>query len=497
MTASDAPRSVDPVRPTRREVLQRSASSSLALAIAGASLSGGRAGFAQDAPAAPATRSPNERIRVAFVGVGSRGSHLMRSHGLWPDEELAEAGYETPPQALLPNVELATVCDVFQRHLDTSARTGAKYGMAPRTHRDWRRVIDDKDIDAVVIATPDVWHGPIAIAAMQAGKHVYVEKCMTQTVAEAKELRRLVKGSKQVLLVGHQNRHSSYHEIAARLVRDGVLGKITVVEGSCSRNSPEGAYAPHVPKDATPETISWDLFQPPRPSGEPLPDFRPSDLFGWRRFWRYGTGIAGDLLSHEIDSLNQIVGLGIPDRVSASGGVYVWKDGRETPDVYSVIHEHEDPGLTFTYNASLACSYDRKMLLLGRDATMVLGLELMVYVDALSRRYAPDLQAGRLRPNIPFIHFQGPMKDPKLRTSPTLAWAEGKGLTFTDVGGKVFDTSRLHVESFYRSIREGAEPACGVDQGFDVAIACHMGTESYRRGRPVRWDRAKEEIVEG
>jgi len=444
----------------------------------------------------PAIQDKNETIGIAFIGVGSRGSHLMRSHGFWPDSELKAAGYASPPQERIPGVAVRAVCDVYQRRLDEAVAACAKYGEHPAAHRDFRRVLDDKTVNAVLIATADVWHAPIAIAALQAGKDVYIEKCMTHSFGETKRLREVARASDRIVQVGHQNRHSTYHNLARSLVHDGVLGPVTVMQTAVARNTPSGAYLVDVPADATPERISWDLFVPPAPDGsrENVP-FEPAQLFTWRRFWRYSTGIAGDLMSHEIDAADQILGLGIPDFVTASGGVYTWRDGRETPDVYSVIHEHRSKGVTFTYNATLASSFERKTTILGRDATLVLGLELAVYPDVASQKYSASLGSGKMSPGQPFIHFEGPTRDPKLTTSPTLAWAEGKGLTFTEFGGKKYDVTRLHLEEFHRCMRERKAPVCGVEEGYRVAVACHMGTRSYREGRPMRWDSAKEEIV--
>lgn len=434
-------------------------------------------------------------IGVAFIGVGARGSHLLRTHGFWPDSELIKIGATKAPFDMIPNTDVRAICDVYKGHLVRAGATVEKYTKRlPRLTADWRDVIADKSIDAVYIATADVWHGPIAIAAVEAGKHVYVEKCMTQTVEEAKRLRDAARKSKSLVVqVGHQNRHNSYQQILAKLVKDGVLGKVSVIQTALGRNTPEGAYAlPILARiEADPEAIAWDSYIP---KGVEVP--RRSDrLFNWRKYWSFSTGISGDLLSHEVDAANMVLDLDIPDQVTASGGIYAHKDGRETPDVYSVIHDYRDRELSLTYNATLSNSFERKSLFLGSDATAVLGFDLNVYPDFGSTRYAAELASRKLNPDNPFIQFQGPAHDPRLKTSPTLAWADNKGLTFTVVNGKRYDVTRKAIEEFHENIQKNGKPLCGVDEGFKVAVACHMGTASYREKRPVRWDRESEKIV--
>ena len=473
---------------TRRAFLDRSVKLSAA-GFLGAKLVGAAA--AQDAAPAAGSASPNDKIGLAFIGLGGRGTTLLRTHGYWSQVMMDKGGFKKSPHPLMPDVSVRALCDVYQGRLDAARQVVAKYGEKPALHRDFRRVLDDPTVDAVYIATTDIWHAPIALAAIEAGKDVYVEKCMTQTIAEAKALRDRVRGSDRILQVGHQNRHSTYHEYAQRLVKDGVIGKVSVIQMSLGRNSAENAYVGYVPPDASPETISWDLFLPP---GLELP-FDPEKLFSWRKYYAFSTGIAGDLLSHEVDAANMVLGLDIPERVTSSGGIYSWKDGRDTPDVYSVVHEYPSRDVTFTYNATLANSFDRKTTICGSDGTIVLGLELKVYGEPTSERYAEQFAQQKMSPDRPFIEFQGPTRSPEMVTSPTVAWADGKGLTFTTVDNKLVDVTRLAIEEFRDSVRTREAPTCGVDQGFNAAVTCHLGTKSYRENRPVRWDREKEEAV--
>lgn len=435
--------------------------------------------------------SKGDAIRVAVVGLGNRGSHILRSHGYWPREELEKSGYGTAPQPPIRDAAVTMVCDVYEPRVAFTLDVLGKYGVRASGTTDWHEVIESSSVDAVIVATADLWHTPIAVGALQAGKDVYVEKCMSQSIDEAKALRTAVRRSKQVLQVGHQNRHNTYQKIAARLVKDGVLGHVGVLQASLGRNNPAGAYAAPLPSGVRESDVRWDRYLPPERSKEKDLD----KLFNWRRYWGFSTGIAGDLLSHDVDMANRVLELTIPDAVVASGGIYGWKDGRETPDTYSVVHEYTGASVQFLYNATLANSFERKTVLLGSDATLVMGFELHVYPDHGSSRYADELKSGKMNPYHPFISFEGPAASTKLVTSPTAAWADGKGLTFTDVEGQRKDVTRLALEEFYENVRTRRKPVCGVDEGFAVSVACDLGTRSYREGRRVRWDPVKEDAV--
>ena len=476
---------------TRRAFIDRSVKVSAA-GLLGAKLIGNA--FAQDAaPAAQDKKpvSPNDKLGLAFIGLGGRGATLIRTHGYWPDLRLKQGGFKEPPHKPMPDISVRALCDLYQGRLDGALQMVGHVGEKPALHRDYRRVLDDPTVDAVYIATSDVWHAPIAMAAIDAGKDVYVEKCMTLTIEEAKQLRDKVRDSGRILQVGHQNRHSTYHEYAQKLIKDGVIGNVSVIQMTLGRNSPLGAYVGVVPPDASKDTISWELFLRP---GVDLP-YDPEKLFSWRKYFAFSTGIAGDLLSHEADAANMVLGLDIPERVTAAGGIYSWKDGRDTPDVYSVVHDYPSRNLTFTYNATLSNAFDRKTTICGSDGTMILGEELIVYGEPTAARYAERFAENKMVADRPFIEFKGPAKSPQMVTSPTASWADGKGLTFTTVDNKLVDVTRLSIEEFRDNVRQRRRPICSVEEGFNSAVTCHLGTKSYLENRPVRWDREKEEAV--
>lgn len=449
----------------------------------------------QEKAAAPSV-SPNSKIQAALIGAGSRGYQLLRAHGFWPPLELAKAGISKPPYPVLDSVEVVAVCDVYLPNIQRALTCLEPFGRRARTVRDWREIVADPSIDCVVIATIDAWHAPIAIAALKAGKHVYVEKCMTHTFEQALELKKAVaENPNSILQVGHQNRHNTYHEIACRLIKNGTIGAVSSVEMGLCRQTKDGAYASATPRElaggGNDNVLAWDLFFPPGVDAKRVED----RWTNWRKYWDLSTGIAGDLMSHDVDALNLFVNPGIPDSVVASGGVYVWKDGRETPDVYSVIHEFPDHNLSMTYNCTFGSSQERKTRIYGRDGMLVVSFDLNVFPDYYSTRYAKDIASRKMRAEEAFIKFDGPAHDPKLKTSPSAAWADGKGLTFTMVGEKQADVTRLAIEEFYQNVRGKSSPRCGINEGFTVAATCHMGTMSLREGRKIRFDKKTERLV--
>ncbi|MDZ7265490.1 MAG: Gfo/Idh/MocA family oxidoreductase, partial [candidate division KSB1 bacterium] len=280
-------------------------------------------------PQAPAiiTSRPASLIRLGIIGNGGRGESLIRSAGIahpdWVEEQRKNAAQNKMHTTLRDwlaqddlNVVLTGVCDVFdvraERGLAASkneVRPGGASGPLPgaKRYRHYQDLLASPEIDAVIIATPDHWHAQMVIDAVAAGKHVYCEKCMTRTEEEALQMAAAVKNSRIVFQLGHQNRQLESHEKAKELIQKNILGKITLVETTTNRNSPDGAWYYNIHEQGSPQTIDWDLFQGPAPHKVP---FSLERFFRWRCWFDYGTGLAGDLLSHEFDAINQILELG-------------------------------------------------------------------------------------------------------------------------------------------------------------------------------------------
>jgi predicted dehydrogenase len=353
-------------------------------------------------------------------------------------------------------------------------------------------MLESKDIDAVIIATPDHWHAQMAIDAVNAGKHVYLEKCMTRTEEEVYALTDAVKGSGMVFQLGHQNPQQETFWRAKTIVDKNILGKITLVETTTNRNSPNGAWVYSIPKDASPQTIDWEQFQGPAPHKVP---FNLERFFRWRCWYDYGTGLSGDLFSHEFDAVNQILGMGIPQTVVSSGGIYFFKDGRDVPDLFQAVCEYPDRDLTLVYSATLANSRGRGRVFMGHDASMEVGNHLTVSADFNSTRFEEKIKGGQIDTSLPLISYRPGSKGIDTITSATEKYFATKGLMYTYRGGRHVDLTHLHVKEWIDCIRTGEKPSCDIDRGFEEAITCHMATKSYLEGRRVVWDPVEKQIV--
>lgn len=462
-------------------------------------------------PAYQPNPSEGKEIRLGIIGYGIRGKDLVTAagfaHPAFIDEWKAGAlenkqdkRYEDYLAQEGLNVRITGVCDIFDTYGRMAVEAGAnihregsdgKMGDAPRRFLNHLDLINSPEVDAVIIATPDHWHGPMAIAAAKAGKHVYVEKPLTWTVEETYEVRRAVKENNVVLQLGHQGRQNESYLKAKEVIRQGILGKISLIEVTTNRNDPNGAWVYPIHEDASAQTIDWAQFVGPSPWHE----FSLERFFRWRCWWEYSTGLSGDLLTHEYDAMNQILGLGIPASAVSSGGIYFFKDGRTVPDVLHTVFEYPERDLTLMYSATLASNRRRGRVLMGHDAVMELGSTMTVYADHGSTRYREKIDNGIIDPELPIFTYTPGLKNVDAITSPTEQYFAGRGLMYTYRGGKRVDTTYLHIREWLDCIRNGGQPSCNIDQAFEEAMTAHMGTLAYKENRRVFWDPVNERIV--
>jgi len=315
---------------------------------------------------------------------------------------------------------------------------------------------------------------------------------MTRTIEEAHAVYKAVTESEIVFQLGHQNRQIESHFKAKEIIDNGILGPITLVEMTTNRNSPSGAWQYTIDPEGSPETIDWEMFQKTAPNKVP---FDAERFFRWRKWYDYGTGLAGDLLSHEYDAVNQIMDLGIPSSAIASGGIYYFKDGRDVPDVFQVAFEYPNRDLTAIYSATLASGKKRGRLFMGHDAYMEVGRGLTVTPDSNSTRYRSKIDEGLLSTALPLFTYTTGSKQIDGVTSATAKYFAERGLLYSYRGGKRVSSTHLHIADWINCIRNGGEPQCNIERGFEEAISCHMATKSYLEGRKVVWDPIKREVV--
>lgn len=488
--------------------------------------------FRSDAAPYTSPSSDAKIIRLGIIGFGIRGEQLMQALGFaTPEyvENLIVQNKANPENTRYQDfmeqddlrVEVTAVCDIFDTYASKAINASAniyregingKLGPRPKRYLNYKDLLTAADVDAVVIASPDHWHGTMAMDALRAGKHVYLEKPMTWTVPETYELRRLVRENPTLVFqLGHQNRQIEAYERARQIIEKGLIGKVTLIETGTNRNDPNGAWVYPIHPDASPKTIDWEQFEgdPERikeymeymtSAGlakyigpESRDRFNLERFFRWRCWWDYSTGLSGDLLTHEYDAMNQIMNLGIPSSATSSGGVYYFKDGRTVPDVLHTTFEFKDKDMTMLYSATLANQFNRSRKIMGHDATMEVGNSLTVTVDQRSDQYRQQIDQGIIKPGEPFYTYLPGQSVDAVSTATERYFAE-RGLLYSFVGGQRYNTTFLHMKEWLDCIRTGNEPSCGIDQGFEEAITAHMGTRAYLEGRTMYWDSDKEEI---
>jgi predicted dehydrogenase len=372
----------------------------------------------------------NDRVRLGLIGPGDRGMQLAR-------------------EALqFPNTEIAGFADVYTRRLEEAKALAP----AARTYLDYRHLLEDRTVDAVLIATPQHLHAEHFVAALEAGKHVYQEKTMAFTVEDARRMRGAVeRAGQRVIQIGHQSCSSGQVEDAARIVSGGALGKITAVHAHMYRNTPHGKpqWTRPLYPDMTAENIVWPAFLGPAPK---VP-FEANRYANWRFFWDYSGGNFYENMCHQLAFWYRILGLRIPRSVTATGGIFLWKDGREVPDTMNVSMEHDEE-ILFSWDSGFG--NDRLGVgesVLGTDGTIERGQQI---------RYAPQ------KVNRPDAN---------------------------EIVGQTRTEPRAHMKNFLDAVRGQAEVNCPFDLGYRVSIACRMAVESYSRRRTVHWDPEREQIV--
>lgn len=484
-----------------------------------------------------AKMQPNgQQIRLGIIGCGIRGKQLLRAAGFATPQSLQDlidvakknskdTRYKDFKEQEDLNIVLAGVCDIFDTFAEQGIAAGSnvyregvggKLGPTPKRYRTYQEMLAASDIDAILIASPDHWHSTMAMEAAKAGKHVYVEKPLSWTVPETYMVRETIKQTGIVFQLGHQGRQVDSYNKAKEIIDKGLLGPISLIEVCTNRNDPNGAWVYNIDPTANEQTIDWKQFEGNEERVKEYMDYMtkynllkyvgPEErtkfslprFFRWRCWWDYSTGLSGDLLTHEYDAINQLLGVGIPHSATSSGGVYFFKDGRTVPDVLQTTFEFPDKNMTMLYSATLASNRNRGKVIMGHDASMEVGDTLTVKVDSASTRYKEKIDKGIIKPNVPFYTYVPGKSNVDAVTSATELYFAQRGLLYSYLGGKRYDTTFLHIREWLECIRDrNKKTSCGIDEAFQEAITAHMGTRAYLEGRTMYWDKDKEEIVRG
>ncbi|MEK7409751.1 MAG: Gfo/Idh/MocA family oxidoreductase [Acidobacteriota bacterium] len=402
----------------------------------------GAAGATLAAPAVLSAQGANERLNIGLIGGGGRGYYLL---------ERLYKGTQPPYQ-------VTWVCDAYEGRLARAKdRVQTMGGNAPQATKEYTEILADPAVDAVIIATPEHLHHSMAIAALKAGKNIYVEKPLAHTIEEGAEIVALAAKAGKVIQVGTQNRSNSLYIKAKEMVAQGMIGEVHYVRAFWYRNSlPDNpAWRYTIPPDASEQNTDFAKFLGPAPK-------RPFDkqrFYQWRLYWDYSGGISTDLLVHQTDITNFVCGKTVPLSCMASGGVYRWvEDDRDVPDCLSAIYEY--PG---RFHVNYSCYFGNDHFGYGEQ---FLGNEgLIEVISRQTLNFYPQKFGGK-----PPAHV-----------------AARKEISETIPGNDNLAVE-AHVKNWIEAIRGKEKPIAPATVGQVAAIPGHMATLSYRHGKKVLWD---------
>jgi predicted dehydrogenase len=394
-----------------------------------------------------AAKGANDTLNVGQIGIGTRGGDLLNSI------------------AATSGVKVTAVSDVYKPHL----KKGMDRSLNPevKPYSNYQDLLADKNVDAVVISAPDHWHFQMVMDAIKAGKDIYCEKGWALSMEDAKTMRAAIKKSGVVFQLGHQARAATCALQAKELIAKGILGPITLVRtGRFGNLSPDkaiwrwyGYYTQYDRPDPAKviQDLDWNRWLGP---AEIIP-FNERHFWHWRCYWRYGTGQAGDLLSHELDFVQYLLGYGVPDTCMCAGLNALLQDDREVPDTWSALYQYEKKGCSITFTGSMNTSAGQPVEICGKEARLKFD---GIAHDANGFEIIPE--KFNKRTDLPKGYERG--KTP------------GQPNHFVD---------------FVNNVRSRGLPKCNVDEAFIETATYLMSVESYKQKRMVRWDPVKEEIV--
>jgi predicted dehydrogenase len=416
----------------RRDFMKRAAITSTGATLALSAVAGRKA-------------SANDKVIVGVIGTGRQGQDNLQDF------------------ARQPEVEIAAVSDVYQPNLDKGLK--ATDGKA-KPYKEFRQILDRKDIDAVIVATPDHWHALPTVLACQAGKDVYVEKPISTTIEEGKRMVEAARKYGRVIQVGTQQRSGLHFQKAIQLVQDGFIGKVSFVRTWNYENQcPEGIGNP---KDSEPPSeLDWDLWLGPAPKAA----FN-SNRFGvgdrwstFRYFWDYAGGFMTDWGVHLLDIVQWAMKVEGPQAITASGGRFYIQDNAETPDTLQVTFEY--PGFICTYENR----WDNANSMYGKDYGIEFhGTDGTLFVDRGGFALTPEKKSARRK---------------EVARTPSMQ--------MSSVNDEHFD----HVRNFLDCVKSRQRPISDIEIGHRSTSTCLLGNIAYRSKERIVWDVASQRLAQG
>jgi predicted dehydrogenase len=408
------------------------------------------------APAPARAYGANERLRIGFIGPGGRG------HG-------AHVGTLKRLRADGANVDLVAVSEVYSVQRDrVCADIKEATGVDPKKYDDYKDMLADKEVDAVCIATPDHWHARQTIDALKSGKQVYCEKPMTHTIDEAMEVVDTWRSTGKIMQVGVQSTSLPLWGKVNELLNEGKLGKVLMYQTEFFRNSIMGQWRYYgLSKEMTPKTIDWQRWLGVKEGLAPDMPFDRAVYAQWRCYWPFGMGMYTDLFVHRTTSMLKATGLRFPRRVVGAGGIFLEYDGRDVPDVATVVADFNE-GVQGLVTATMCCENSPiKQLIRGHYGTFEFG-------------NGEEFRGFDFIPERPQVTKISKQKKERI-----------------DVAG-VGDTTLAHFKNWLEAIKENRQDLCNnpPDLGAAAIVLVNMGAQSYREGKALFWDADNRRVTE-
>jgi predicted dehydrogenase len=409
----------------------------------------------------------NDKINVAVIGMGIMGNHDIST------------------ALKVPGAQMVAACDLYKGRLE---RAKELYGKDIFITQDYREILERKDIDAVIIATTDLWHSRIAIDAMNKGKSVYCEKPMVHHIEQGQQVIETWQKTKKTMQVGSQRVSSIAYAKARELFKAGEIGQLSCIEANFDRQSALGAWEYTMPTDGSPATVDWDRYI----AGTPKQPYDPKKFFWWRNYRECGTGVAGDLFVHLLSGIHVITDSKGPEKIFASGQLCYWKDGRDVPDVMTgIMHypqtpEHPEFQVMLRVNFISGQGETSTVKFIGSEGVLDMGYGGFTISH---RKMAKEHGIGGWDS---FDTYPKAMQDELMTAYNQKYSADDKKEIIAPVTNyklpEGFDEHVAHFTNFFEGVRTGKPVAEDPVFGFRAAAPCLAANESYFQKKIIYWD---------
>lgn len=412
--------------------------------------------------------SANDKVRIAVIGTGIQGHSDL------------EAALK------VPGVEIGAACDLYSGRLD---RMKELYGKDLFTTKDYREILNRKDIDAIILATNDYWHATIATEALKKGKNVYCEKPMVHKLGEGLGVIQAWKESKKTMQVGSQGISGLDYAKAKELYNAGEIGQLNCIEATYDRQDALGAWEYTMPTDKSPQTVDWDRYVA---GMNPKPKYDEKKFFWWRNYKDFGTGMSGDLFVHLLTGIHYVTGSKGPQKIFSSGQLCYWKDGRDVPDVMTSIMDYPETKEHPAFQVMLRVNFvsgtggGSSVRFIGSEGVLEKGWDGLKVSHSIMAK-APGIGGWDALGTYP-QEMQDKLKqqydakwtaeDQKKPVKPPIQYKNPEN----------YDSHVEHFANFFSGVREGKEVIENPITGFRAAAPCLAANASYFQNKIINWD---------